>query len=76
MKKYIYVVLGSLICAIAFNLFLVPYNILPGGVSGIALVVNKFISINKALFIFVLSMLLLIVSYFLLGRENTLRSLL
>lgn len=76
MKKYIYVVLGSLICAIAFNLFLVPYNILPGGVSGIALVVNKFIPINKALFIFVLSMLLLIVSYFLLGRENTLRSLL
>lgn len=38
-KDYIWIILGSLLTAAAINVFLVPYKIAPGGVSGIATVV-------------------------------------
>lgn len=37
-KSYIIIALGSAICALAFNMFLVPNKIAPGGVSGVATV--------------------------------------
>lgn len=39
-KDYIGIVIGSLITAIAINVFLVPYKIEPGGVSGISTVIH------------------------------------
>lgn len=38
-KDYFWIIAGSLITAAAINLFLVPYKIAPGGVTGIATVV-------------------------------------
>lgn len=38
-KDYLSIILGSLITATAINVFLVPYKIEPGGVSGIATVI-------------------------------------
>lgn len=75
MKKILMTVLGCLISAFAFNLFFVPYNILPGGVSGISIIVNHFIHIDKALFILIASLILLVISYFFLGKEVTINSI-
>lgn len=75
MKRILMIILGCLISAFSFNLFMVPYNILPGGVSGISIIVNHFVYINNALFIFVTSIVLLILSYILLGREITIKSI-
>lgn len=36
---YLYIVLGTLITSLAFNLFLIPHKIAPGGLSGIATVI-------------------------------------
>lgn len=38
-KDYLWIILGSIITAAAINLFLVPYKIAPGGVTGIATVI-------------------------------------
>ncbi len=38
-KDYLWIVLGSIITAAAINIFLVPYKIAPGGVTGIATVI-------------------------------------
>jgi uncharacterized membrane-anchored protein YitT (DUF2179 family) len=38
-KDYIWIIFGSLLTAAAINVFLVPYKIAPGGVSGIATVI-------------------------------------
>jgi uncharacterized membrane-anchored protein YitT (DUF2179 family) len=38
-KDYLWIICGSVITAIAINVFLVPYKIAPGGVSGVATVV-------------------------------------
>ena len=75
MKKILMIVLGCLISAFSFNLFMVPYNILPGGISGISLIVDHFIHIDKALFILIISFILLFVSYFALGKEITYKSI-
>lgn len=39
-KSYIIIALGCFICAIAFDMFLIPNKIAPGGVSGIATVLH------------------------------------
>ena len=75
MKRILMIILGCLISAFSFNIFMVPYNILPGGVSGISLIVNHFIHIDKAIFILIVSLILLLVSYFTLGKEITYKSI-
>lgn len=39
LKEYLWIILGSVITAAAINVFLVPYKIAPGGVTGIATVI-------------------------------------
>lgn len=38
-KSYLWIISGSIITALAINIFLVPYKIAPGGVTGIATVI-------------------------------------
>ena len=38
MKSCIMIVLGSFVCAIGTNLFIIPSKLLSGGVSGVALI--------------------------------------
>lgn len=70
-KRYLSLILGILICAVSFNLFIYPNNIVFGGVSGISIIVTKYFSINASTFIFISSFILLIVSYIFLGKEKT-----
>ena len=74
-KRYITLIIGCLLLATAFNVFFLPRNIVYGGVSGISIVTNKIFGINPSVFIFVSSMILLVISYFTLGWEKTKGSL-
>lgn len=73
-KRIMMVVLGTFLCAIAFNIFMVPYNILSGGVSGISIIIDKIYPINKSIFILISSIVLLILNYLCLGKQSTFRS--
>lgn len=68
-KRYMMLFLGCLIVAIAFNLFFLQYNIVCFGVSGVAIVFNKF-GINPSVFIILANLFLLLISYFFLGVDN------
>lgn len=70
-KRYIQFVFGCLLVALAFNLFYSPNNIVAGGVSGISIILKHFFGIVPSTTIFVGNVLLLIVSYFVLGKETT-----
>ena len=70
-KRHIQFVLGCLLIAVSYNLFLAPNNIVAGGVGGLAIIVNNLTGINNSIFIFIVDILLLILSYFLLGKEKT-----
>lgn len=75
-KRYFQLFFGLLLAASAFNLFILPNNIVCGGVSGISIIIRNFVDIDASLIIFVLSIILLIISYIFLGEDKTKASLL
>lgn len=70
-KRYINFTLGCLLVAVAYNLFLASNNIVSGGVGGIAIILNELTGISNSLVMLFFNILLLILSYFLLGKEKT-----
>ncbi len=75
-KRIVSFILGSLIIAIAYNLFLAPNNLVAGGVSGIAIILKGLFDFDDFIVILSLNIFLLILSYFLLGKEKTRGSIL
>lgn len=75
-KRYVLFTLGCLLVAIAFNLFYAPNDLVPGGVSGLSLIFKQFFGVDPSLIIFITSALLLVLSYFTLGKEKTKASIL
>jgi uncharacterized membrane-anchored protein YitT (DUF2179 family) len=69
--KYLNLVAGLFLVAFSFNLFLSPYNLASGGISGLSLIIHKLWNIDESMFIFIANIILLIVSYILLGQEKT-----
>lgn len=67
--------LGLLITAIAFNLFILPSEIVYG-VSGVGVILNKLYGIDPSIVILIGSILLLILSFITLGYEKTRNSIL
>ena len=74
-KNYLLLLVGILAFSISFNLFLSPNNIVFGGVTGLSIVFKDLFNWDTALFVFIINAFLLILSYFLLGKEMTLRSI-
>ena len=70
-KRYSFLVIGCFLLAFAFNVFFSPHDLVTGGVSGIAIVINNISGMSTSLFIAVSYILLLILSYLLLGKETT-----
>ena len=69
-KRSISFVLGVLIVALAFNIFMLPNNIVYG-VSGLAVICKKLFGLDVSLVILIGSLILLVMSYFLMGKEKT-----
>lgn len=59
--------LGALIFALAFNLFLVPANVAPGGLSGLTLVISSWVPFPKGVMLLILNVPLLILGAAQLG---------
>jgi len=70
------VILGSVIMAIGYSLFLLPHHFVPGGVSGIAMIVNYFTRLPLGVLIMVLNIPVFIIGFKIMGRKYALRSLL
>jgi uncharacterized membrane-anchored protein YitT (DUF2179 family) len=64
---YIFIVLGSLVTALAFNLFLIPHKIAPGGISGISTILYH---ISKGRIPVGISMLGLNIPLFIVGIKE------
>lgn len=73
-QRIIVCILGCLIIAVAYNTFIVPNNLVTGGVGGLAIIVSKFTGINPVIFIDIASVVLIIISYILIGRKKTFHS--
>lgn len=70
-RRYFELIIGILIIALAFNIFLLPNDLVFGGVSGLSIIIKDFLPIDPSSFIMITSLLLLIVSFVVLGKEKT-----
>jgi len=59
---------GTLIAALGYSLFQVPYNLAAGGLGGLAIIVNYFTGWPIGIMILAMNIPLLILGYFYLGR--------
>lgn len=66
---------GAFLLALSYNLFLVPNSLVTGGTSGLAIIFNKVFGISTTLFIYASTVVLLLLSLVLLGKEETLKTL-
>lgn len=76
LKRLIQFIIGCFIVSVAYNVFIVDNKIVPGGVGGIAVIVNNLLGIDNTITIIVLNIVLLILSFILLGVEKTRKSML
>lgn len=66
-------ILGIFIVAVSYNLFLLPSNTVYG-LGGIGVICKRVFHLDPSIVIFIGSMLLLIISYFTLGKKKTART--
>jgi uncharacterized membrane-anchored protein YitT (DUF2179 family) len=65
---YILLTIGSLILAINFDIFLAPFNIAPGGISGTAIIIKQFTGWLPGITMLVLTIPMLVLGFYYLGR--------
>ena len=68
LKKYISIIIGSLIFAAGLEFFLIPNNILDGGVIGISIIARHYLGLPLGIFIFILNIPFLYLGYKQIGR--------
>ncbi len=75
LSRYIIMLIALFVSALLYNLLLQPTKIVTGGVNGLA-VINKYLNgINPSITIFVVSLIMLVLSYIYLGKKRTLGTL-
>lgn len=80
LKNILLIVLGSLLLSLASSFFYIPYNIVSGGISGIAIILNKIIVtnvsfLNEEFYVLVLEWLFFAMGLFTLGKKFSLQTL-
>ena len=70
LRSFFFLTIGSLISAINVNMFLAPSELAPGGVSGAAIILNKFVPWPIGLMMLGMNLPLLFVGFKYLGRFN------
>ena len=68
LPDYLLLTIGSIILAVNFDIFLAPFNIAPGGVSGAAIIIKKFTGWLPGVTMLVLTIPMLILGFYYLGR--------
>ena len=74
-KRFIELWLGALLVALSFNIFCLPNNLVSGGISGLSIITESLFNLTPSVVILVIDILLVVLSYFLLGKEKTFYSL-
>lgn len=74
-KKYSFLLIGSVLVSIGLEIFLVPNNVIDGGIVGISIISSHLTKLPLGLFIFVLNLPFLVVGYKQIGKTFVLSTL-
>lgn len=66
---------GVLIYAISFSVFFSTNNIVTGGSTGLSLLIHEIFQIDTSLFVFLFSLVFLVIGYITLGKEETIKTI-
>lgn len=68
-KKLFFVSLGVLLLTVGVNMFLAPHSIAAGGLTGLAIILEKVIGIDRSTIVMVFNLGILVLTFFFLGKE-------
>jgi len=74
-KRFLFVFLGSFILGIGCGLFLIPYNIVSGGVTGIAIILHYTLGWDADLMTAIVTVIFFILGWIFLGKQFALKTL-
>ena len=73
--SYIVIILGAMLAAYSLDTFLIPNNILDGGVTGISIIVSKVFSIPMSLLVILINIPFVYIGYRNLGKSFLMRTI-
>lgn len=76
LTRIIYFILGLFSFSFGFTFFLLPNNLVFGGVSGLSIIFKELFNFDTSLFVLIVSVALLGLSFIFLGKEKTFGSVL
>ncbi len=74
-RNFILVLTGSAVMGLGYALFLIPYHLVPGGVSGISIILNYLFKMPVGLLIIALNVPVFLLSYRFLGKKYLLTTI-
>ncbi len=75
-RNLLFVLAGSTIMGLGYALFLIPYHLVPGGVSGVSIILNYLFKLPVGLLIIALNIPIFLLSYRFLGKKYLVTTLL
>ena len=75
LKKIAIFIFGVFVMAVNYNLFVFPNSFILGGATGISVIVEKAFGINHIVTLYTLNIMLIVVSFVFLGRNDTRRTI-
>lgn len=74
-ERYTMISIGIILMAAGFHFFLIPVDLVAGGVTGLALVVNEFTGFTISIFVLIINLVLLFIGLLFLGKKIFVRSI-
>lgn len=75
LKKFIFITLGAVLMAVALEIFLVPNEIIDGGITGISIVLSKITALPLGIFLFIINLPFLFLGYKQIGKTFAISTL-
>ena len=73
--RFSFFLFACFIYALAYNLFYVPNDIVVGGMSGLAIIIKQLIGMSPTTFLYLTTVIILIISYIFLGKKDAINTL-
>lgn len=70
-KRYLKVLLGTILCALSFDLFLSPLKIVVGGTNGLSILIGEIFNIDTSRLITIIYIIMIIVNILFYGLDET-----
>ncbi|WCR27519.1 YitT family protein [Paenibacillus thiaminolyticus] len=74
-KRVVFITIGAVLMGVALEMFLVPNDIIDGGIAGISIILSKTTSLKLGLFLFLLNVPFLMLGYKQIGKTFAISTL-